>query len=334
MSVSSDTSPGHPPLTGFHILLIACAPFAAGCAGNAATSSRDSSSPLTQQIQRIAATIHGNVGVAVLSLGSNDSTLVRGDDRFPMHSVYKLPIAMAVLREVDLGRMRLDQPIRIEADDLAPPAVYSPIRDQYPRGGVTLTVEQLLRPMIELSDSTASDLFLRLLGDPNAVTRYLRSVGIEDIVVATTEREMAADDLAQYRSWATPAGMLRLLAALHDEHPISDSSRAKLIQWMTDAQTGPNRLKGLLPAGTVVAHKTGTAPTIRGLTRATNDVGYIRLPDGRVVAVAVFISDSPDDTAARERVIAQVARAVWDHYANPASTTCCQEVELSPRKPN
>jgi beta-lactamase class A len=316
MSFPSDTSRSHLVPIIQIILIAACAQIPTGCAGSAATSSRDSSSPLALRIQQIAATIHGNVGVAVLLLGSNDLTLVRGNDRFPMHSVYKLPIAMAVLHEVDLGRMRLDQPVLLRPDDLAPPAVYSPIREQYPHGGVALTVEQLLSEMIELSDSTASDLFLRLLGGPAAVTRYLRSVGIDDVVVATTEREMAADDLAQYRSWATPLGMVRLLRALHDEHPISDSSRAKLIQWMTDAQTGPNRLKGQLPAGTVVAHKTGTAPTNRGLTRATNDVGYIHLLDGRILAVAVFISDSPDETAARERVIAEVARAVWDHYTS------------------
>lgn len=82
---------------------------------------------------------------------------------------------------------------------------------------------------------------------------------------------------------------------------------------MTNTSTGPNRLRGLLPAGTKVAHKTGTSNTTNGMTAATNDIGLITLPGGKTLAIAVFVSDSPADTAVREAVIAQVARAafVW-----------------------
>jgi beta-lactamase class A len=86
---------------------------------------------------------------------------------------------------------------------------------------------------------------------------------------------------------------------------------------MTDSTTGPRRLKGLLPPGTPVAHKTGTAPTVNGLTRATNDVGLIHLGGSRWLAVAVSVSDSPADAASRESVIAQIARAAWDRHVGP-----------------
>lgn len=93
---------------------------------------------------------------------------------------------------------------------------------------------------------------------------------------------------------------------------------------MTETRTGPNRLRGRLPEGTAVAHKTGSSRTVDGVTAATNDLGIVSLPDGQRLAVAVFVTDSPADDAVRERVIADVARAAYDAWAAPSSP-------LSPR---
>ena len=85
---------------------------------------------------------------------------------------------------------------------------------------------------------------------------------------------------------------------------------------MTETGTGAHRIKGMLPADAVVAHKTGTSGTAAGVTAATNDVGIVTLPDGRHLAIAVFVSDSTADEAAREGVIAKAARAAWDYFTN------------------
>jgi beta-lactamase class A len=106
-----------------------------------------------------------------------------------------------------------------------------------------------------------------------------------------------------------------LLRALDERHGLSEGSQALLLKLMIESPTGAKRLKGLLPAGTVVAHKTGTSGTQRGITAATNDIGIITLPNKRHVAIAVFVSDSPADAATREEVIAKVARAVWDEWS-------------------
>jgi beta-lactamase class A len=166
--------------------------------------------------------------------------------------------------------------------------------------------------MVADSDGTASDVLLRLAGGPRRVTEYLRSIGVNEIVVATSEKEMAKSQEVQYRNWTTPKGMLGLLRALHDGQVLSAINRALLLQFMTQSGTGPHRIKGLLPAGTIVAHKTGTSGTVDGLSRATNDVGLITLPDGRHLALAVFVSDSTADEATREGVIARTAQAAWD----------------------
>jgi beta-lactamase class A len=176
---------------------------------------------------------------------------------------------------------------------------------------VEVPVRELVRAAIVQSDGLACDLLLKLV--PAAeVTRFVRSLGIEGMTIATTEKAMAANDLVQYRNRATPAAAVALLSRLQEGRGLSAASRALLLADLTAAETGPRRLKGRLPEGTPVAHKTGTSGTRHGLTRATNDIGLITLPDGRHLAVAVFVSDSRASESAREGAIAGIARAAWD----------------------
>jgi len=106
-----------------------------------------------------------------------------------------------------------------------------------------------------------------------------------------------------------------LLRALHEGQGLSESSQALLRKLMTQTPTGLQRIKGLLPDGTVVAHKTGTSPTVDGVTAATNDVGLVTLPNGRHLAISVFVSDSGANKAVCEGVIAKVTKAVWDEWS-------------------
>jgi beta-lactamase class A len=265
---------------------------------------------LRQEIGRIAGRAGGPVGAAVRVLETGERVEMNGARPFPMQSVYKLPIAMAVLEEIDGGRLRLDQRVRIEKADLTPPVV-SPLREKYPEGGVELPVRELLRAMIVQSDGLACDLLLKLV-PPAEVTRYIRSLGVKGMTVATTEKAMALDEKAQYRNRSTPEAAVALLSLLQEGRGLSAASRALLLADLTAVETGPRRLKGRLPEGTSVAHKTGTSGTHGGLTRATNDIGIVTLPDGRHLAVAVFVMDSSAEESAREGAIAGIARAAWD----------------------
>jgi beta-lactamase class A len=219
---------------------------------------------------------------------------------------------MAVLHVVDQGSLKLDQSVTVRKSELVPAALHSPLRDKFPAGECEITVRELLRYMVSESDGTASDVLLRVVGGAANVQSYLDTVGVTEVRIATTELEMAQDDKAQYRNWATPRGMILLLNALQAGRALSPASRQYLLDCMTRTGTGPNRIRGLLPAGTPVAHKTGTSGTVNGITAATNDVGLITLPKGKTLAVVVFVSDSPADAAVREGVIAKIARAAWD----------------------
>ncbi len=275
----------------------------------------NSTQHLQQQFAEIAQTAHGRVGVAAQLLETGETAGLNARERLPMQSVYKLPIGMAVLHQVDQGVLKLDQMIQVSTNDFVPPSGYSFIRDEHP-AGVDMSVRDLLRAMVSGSDGTACDVFLRLLGGAPQVQNYLRSLDITNVTVATTEREMQSDEMVQYRNWAFPEAMVAVLRHLYVGKDLSESSRALLLQWMTETTVFPGRIKGLLPAGTVVAHKTGSSRTVNGLARTTNDVGLITLPNGQHLAIAVFVSDSTVDMAAREAVIAKITRAAWDFWAN------------------
>jgi beta-lactamase class A len=158
---------------------------------------------------------------------------------------------------------------------------------------------------------------LRLAGGGESVNRYLRELKVDGINVVNTEKELGQDKALQYKNWATPESAVVLLRALAEGRGLSPEARALLLKLMIESRPGARRLKGRLPAEATVAHKTGTSGTENGRTAATNDIGIITLPDGRHLAIAVFVSDSPADEVAREGVISKIARAAWDRSTQP-----------------
>lgn len=207
--------------------------------------------------------------------------------------------------------------------------------------------------MLLISDNSATDVVLRQAGGPAAVTRAVRDLGIEGLRVDRSILRLLADlggvtaippneefSIDRYREVArgvsdeqrrrsadrfsvdprdttTPAAMVALLQAIWDGTRLSPASRDLLIDIMRRCQTGNARLKGLLPPGTVVAHKTGS------LSESASDVGVVYLPDGAGhVIVAAYVKDGPSSrTADRERALAHAARAVHDYFLfNPATS--------------
>ena len=274
---------------------------------------QSAAAPLAEQFTAIAKTSGGRVGVFAQVIESQESAGLVETERFPMQSVYKLPIAMAVLDQVDRKALTLNQKVSLSAGDMVP-IVYSPLYDTHPRGGIDISVRDLIRAAIVDSDGTASDVLLRIGGGPPRVTAYLRGLGIRDMVVATTEREMSRDPTAQYRNYSTPRAAVDLLKALHAGRGLSPAARELLLQDLANSIPGPLRIKGLLPRGTVVAHKPGTDRTRDGKTAATNDIGIVSLPDGRHLALAVFVKDSTAAQVEREAAIAKTAKAAWDYW--------------------
>jgi len=207
-----------------------------------------------------------------------------------MRSVYKLPIAVSVFRRVDAGALRLDSAVVVTPADYAPNR--SPLRDAARGQPVSVTIDSLLMLMVAESDNTASDILLRLAGGAGAVTRDIAALGIRNVRVDRSERVLATAPYSEddERDTATPDAMADLLVAVHKGRGLSAESRRRLHAIMQQSRTGPNRIRALLPPGTVVAHKTGTGRPM------TNDAGLVTLPSGAGhVAIVVFVRTESSD---------------------------------------
>ena len=302
---------------------------------------------LESALRRIAETSEGVLGVSALHLESGKRVSLRGDERFPMMSVYKVPIAIAVLTRAEWGELALTDSVLLAPSDMHPGR--SPLAQRYPSGGVKLSIEKLIEAMVVESDNSAGDVLMRVAGGPEMVTGRLREIGIRDILVSRPEARIALDYygvtsapadslwtlpllerllrespaarrtqgaawyLEDERDTATPNAMTDLLAALHAGKAVSKESATWLLELMTSTPTGPTRLKGKLPRTTPVAHKTGTSGSTDGITGAVNDVGIITLPNGGHVAISVFVKGTSSESAA-EAAIAGVAERVYEAW--------------------
>jgi beta-lactamase class A len=275
---------------------------------------RGQQAALRQQIERVIRPFPGDVGVAVRHLEKGDTLSVNGKKRYPMQSVYKFPLALAVLHQVDRGKLSLQQKIRLTRRDLLP-NTWSPLREKYPDADVDVTLGEVLRYTVAQSDNNGCDVLFRLLGGTGPVDRYVHGLGVQGITIAATEEEMHRAWDVQYTNWCEPVAMLALLERFYQRKDLSKASSDSLWKWMAETTTGPNRIKGLLPKETVVAHKTGTSDTnAAGVNAATNDVGIVTLPNGEHFAIVVFVANATADAKTREAVIARITRAVWDDF--------------------
>lgn len=271
-------------------------------------------SVLYNQVRQIAKKVKGIVGVSILDMETGDTLSYNGKARLVLHSVMKFPIALTVLHLVDTGKLSLDQVIHISKHELQKDT-HSPLRDKFPKGG-DFTISSLLHYMITESDNNACDNLLKLIDGPQTVQKFMLQTGIRGIAIRTSEADMASAWELQYANWCKPVEMTQLLNMFYNDKVLSKSSTDTLYNMMTETVTGPNRLKGLLPAGTVIAHKTGTSPTSpEGLSPATNDVGIITLPNGRHLVISVFVCNSTNDETTREGTIAKIAKAAYDYYS-------------------
>lgn len=271
---------------------------------------------LQQKIQQIVSTKNAVVGVSIVGNNGKDKISINGEKRFPMQSVFKFHIGLLMLSEIDKGKFSLDQKIKIQKKDLLPD-LYSPIRDKYPEGA-TLTIAEILEYTVSQSDNAGCDTLLRLLGGPQAVENYFVKNKFKDISIKINEEVMQNNWDLQFQNWTTPKAANKVLESFYDNKKKLLSPKSYDFIWkvMRETSTGKNRLKGQLPEGTVVAHKTGWSGTNKttGITAAVNDIGIVFLPNGQHFFISVFVTDSKEDAETNEKIIADIAKATWDYF--------------------
>lgn len=321
-----------------HRVFLALAAFGAASIPAAA----QSTDRLAREIARIEPSSGGRLGVAAMHLESGRTFFYQADDQYPMASTYKVPIAVQAFTLVEQGKLDLQRMVTWDTTDLH---IGSEAFLLFRKPGFAMSVRNLIETMLILSENNATDLVLGLGGGAGAVTRRMHDAGITDIRVDRPTAEIIAhpygitdiwtggkfdrakwdrqfnalsasrrDSAAYYyardpRDHATPRAMLTLLTRLWKGELLNQENTAILLDIMYRCETGAGRIKGMLPRGTRVAHKTGTYPG------TANDVGIIDLPDGTHLAVALHLKQSSKVQGKDlEDALAQSARAVYDWF--------------------
>lgn len=256
---------------------------------------------LERQIAAIADESRGRIGVAAIDLTTGRQISVLGNQRFPLASTSKIAIAATFLEGVDRGRWKLDDEF---------PTMLTPTRE-----GQQMSGRELIELAITRSSNEAADGLLHAVGGPRAVNDWAHRAGLSDFSINrdiyTLVHEDGAIDPANnvdMRDSATPLTMVKLVKGLHDGRWLTASSRAVLLGAMSRCRTGPQRIPGQMPAGVMVAHKTGT------LYNTSSDVGIVTGPDGHAIALAIYVTGGGSNHQYRFQKIATIARAVYDGY--------------------
>ena len=277
---------------------------------------------LERAIAKIAEAAEGKVGVGALLLETGDAAYLERDRHFAMQSVYKLPIAMAVAQQVDTGRYRFNSDIIIQPSDYVRRGYHSPIRNLNPRGTI-MRLDDIVRYSLSESDGSASDVLLNLAGGPQKVQEYLNSIGVTDVKVADSTKDISMDWDAQYRNWATPEASVDLLVKLYRRQAgLGTATTSLVFDSMTEAETGRHRIKRGMPQGSSLAHKTGTGG------RPSEVPGY-----WKKMAVSNTNSVSPNSVVKKTRAT-PTPKPVARKTSKPSAGDDDEDMSDAGKKPN
>ncbi|HEY9677686.1 MAG TPA: class A beta-lactamase [Drouetiella sp.] len=290
----------------------------------------------------------GRLGISVLDLDKGQWLSLHGEERFPLQSVFKFPLAVTVLQMVDSKQLSLDKKVVLKRKDLA--VLYSPLAANFKGEQQTYTIRDLIESSVQLSDNTACDVLLDQIGGTVKVNESIKKTKIEGLRVDRYERQLQPDILAlprleppgatnkakwnaevatatgpaaqkafdfylheDERDMSTPHAMAAYLEEFYRGNLLSPASTKFLMDVMSGTKTGAARIRAGLPSGAKLAHKTGTGPSLKGVYSGTNDVGIATLPSGRRVAIAVFLSGSRLSEAKQDAAIRDATKCAIEH---------------------
>lgn len=272
---------------------------------------------LEKRLIAISDRAQGSISVAVVHVETGRLVGVNPKQALPLYSVFKLPLAVAVFKDVEAGRLKIDQAVHVTRDELVPGTPENTALWSKP---VDRPIAKLVELSISRSDNTSTDKLLQLIGGPVRVNEQMRTLGFQNIDIHSTVMEFVQS--RKNPNTGSAEDLANLLAQLQQGKLLQPPQSQLLIGYMRGATTGHRRLRGDLPTGTLVADKTGSGErdAQTNITKATNDVGLITLPGGRgTLAIAVLVSESKLSDTAQEKLIADVARIAYDVHSRPES---------------
>lgn len=263
---------------------------------------------------------NATVGVAIQGENLTDSITINGSDKFPMQSVFKFPLALTAMHQVDSGQLSLSQTYVLNKEMIKKyDGYWSPLALDYPNGG-HIDVLTIVKYTVAKSDNLGADILLELIGGPALVNQYIHSLGIKDFHIENNESTLQSDWSYQYNNWITPSAANQLLELFYTNHNVlSPENHDVLLKIMIETQTGNTSLRGNLPDDVIVAHKTGySGKNEKGITGALNDIGIIFTYQDTHYFISVFVSNSSENDQVNHEIIAQIAELTWKYF-NPES---------------
>lgn len=271
-------------------------------------------SDLRQQLNHIIASKNATVGISIKSIEDKDTLSINGNLKAPMMSVFKFHIALTVLNQVDEGKLSLDQKIFVKKKDLHE-NTWSPMREDYPDGNMDLTLDKLLRYTVSHSDNNGCDILINLVGGTKVVQKYINKQGIKDFVIKVNEKQMETWKNL-YINTTTPLATTELLEKFYKGEVLKENTTQYLYQIMVETSRGLTWMKAGLPEGTELAHRTGISGTNdNNLRVAMNDIGIVKLPNGKHFILAVYLKEITEKQEDTEKIIADIAKATWDYFS-------------------
>ncbi|KAF2515424.1 class A beta-lactamase, subclass A2 [Flavobacterium zhairuonense] len=270
-------------------------------------------SDLRKELNQIIASKNATVGISVKSIEDKDTLSINGNLNAPLMSVFKFHIALTVLNKVDEGKLSLDQKVFIKKKDLHE-NTWSPIRDDYPEGNMYLTLDKLLRYTVSHSDNNGCDLLIGLVGGTKEIQKFINKLGIKDFVIKVNEKQMETWKNL-YVNTTTPLATTQLLEKFYKGEILKETTTKYLYQIMVETSRGLTWMKAGLPEGTELAHRTGISGTNdNNLRVAMNDVGIVKLPNGKHFILSVYLKEITETKENTEKIIADITKATWNYF--------------------
>lgn len=261
---------------------------------------------VTDRLRALETAVGGRLGVCIIDTATGASVGYRADERFMLLSSFKALAGACVLQRVDAGLERLDRRIVFDRSALLP---WSPVSEKY-ADGQGMTLGELCAATIASSDNAAANLILDSFAGPPALTAFLRGCGDEVTRLDRREPELNQPGADPAFDTTTSRAMATTLRRLLLGDVLSPASRRQLQDWLLACVTGERRLKAGLPAGWRIGDKTGSNRS------DANDVGIVWPPGRAPLLIAVYLSGSPAEPAAREACLAGVGRVLAELVAN------------------
>lgn len=280
-------------------------------------SCKEKTTDLKKELNDITQNFQGEVGIALIC--QEDTICINGNTHFPTFSVMKFHQALAVCNKMRMNKELDSTDIKVSGEDLNP-NTYSPMKDQYPNGGV-FSLQQLLEYTLVNSDNNACDILFKNIASPVQVDSFIHSLGINECAITWTEEEQHADMSRYLDNWTTPLSAAQLIGLFYETSETDEYSRF-IWQTMAKCQTGANRIPKYISDSTICfVHKTGTGGILPdGKIMGINDIACIVFPNGKHIELAIFIKDASCDPADCEELIATIAKTCIIKYGENNET--------------